>query len=162
MGKLKYLIIHCTATPAGRDVTGDDIRQWHLVGRGWSQVGYSDLIHLDGEIENLVEYNGDNWVDSGEITNGAQGYNGVSQHVCVVGGQDEDGNDLSRQGDFEDMLTPEQFTALQEYTKRFVSQHSQSQIMGHYMVNSHKDCPGFDVQKFLRFIEISEENIYQL
>lgn len=71
MGELKYLIIHCSATPAGREVTGDEIREWHLNGRGWSQVGYSDIIHLDGQVENLVEYNEDNWIDAGEITNGA-------------------------------------------------------------------------------------------
>lgn len=27
--KLKYLVIHCTATPEGRDVTADDVDMWH-------------------------------------------------------------------------------------------------------------------------------------
>ena len=29
MGKLKYLVIHCTATPVGREVSSADIRAWH-------------------------------------------------------------------------------------------------------------------------------------
>ena len=27
--KLKYLVIHCTATPEGRNVTADDVDMWH-------------------------------------------------------------------------------------------------------------------------------------
>lgn len=30
MGKpMKYLVIHCTATPEGREVSATDIRHWH-------------------------------------------------------------------------------------------------------------------------------------
>ena len=29
MGALRYLVIHCTATPRGREVTGAEIRRWH-------------------------------------------------------------------------------------------------------------------------------------
>ena len=51
MAKLKYLVIHCTATPEGREVSGAEIRAWHTNpvskgGRGWKQVGYTDLFHL--------------------------------------------------------------------------------------------------------------------
>ena len=40
MGRLKYLVIHCTATPEGREVSGAEIRAWHTNpvskgGRGW-------------------------------------------------------------------------------------------------------------------------------
>ena len=39
------IIIHCTATPEGKDFTVDDIRRWHTTpasegGRGWSDIGY--------------------------------------------------------------------------------------------------------------------------
>ena len=49
MARMKYLVLHCTATPEGREVTGADIRLWHTTpvangGRGWKQVGYTDLI----------------------------------------------------------------------------------------------------------------------
>jgi len=56
MAKLKYLVIHCTATPEGREVSSADIRKWHTSpvaqgGRGWKQVGYTDLFHLNGGVE---------------------------------------------------------------------------------------------------------------
>ena len=40
--RLRYLVIHCTATPAGMDVTADMIRRWHTSpvskgGRGWTR-----------------------------------------------------------------------------------------------------------------------------
>lgn len=62
MARLKYLVLHCTATPEWREVTAADIRRMHLSpvsagGRGWKQVGYTDIIHLDGSIERLVNNN---------------------------------------------------------------------------------------------------------
>ena len=39
-------MIHCTATPEGREVSSADIRHWHCDpkprGNGWKQVGYTD------------------------------------------------------------------------------------------------------------------------
>ncbi len=52
MGKLKYLVIHCTATPEGREVSSADIRKWHTSpvaqgGRGWIPdvriIGHNEL-----------------------------------------------------------------------------------------------------------------------
>lgn len=42
-------------------------------GRGWKQVGYTDLFHLNGGVERLVDNNEDANVDPWEITNGAAG-----------------------------------------------------------------------------------------
>ena len=90
MAKLQYLVIHCTATVEGKEVTSDQIRHWHTdpepKGRGWRQVGYTDMIHLDGRVERLVNNNEDANVDPWEITNGAKGYNSVSRHIVYVGG----------------------------------------------------------------------------
>ena len=85
MARMKYLVLHCTATPEGREVTSKEIRHWHTDpvskgGRGWKQVGYTDLIHLDGKVERLVDNNEDAEVDPWEVTNGAKGYNSVSRH----------------------------------------------------------------------------------
>ena len=72
MSKLNYLIIHCTATPKGREVSSADIIKWHTApkpeGRGWRKVGYSDIIHLDGTLENLTPFNQDGRVEGWEIT----------------------------------------------------------------------------------------------
>ena len=111
MAKIKYLIIHCTATPKGRAVSSKDIRKWHTDpvskgGRGWSQVGYADMIHLDGSVENLVPYNRDDKVDAWEITNGVAGINYMARHVVYVGGCAIDGKTAL------DTRTPEQKLAL--------------------------------------------------
>ena len=75
---LQYLVIHCTATREGREVKSSEIRHWHTDpvskgGRGWKHVGYTDMIHLDGKVERLVNNNEDAVVDPWEITNGAVG-----------------------------------------------------------------------------------------
>ena len=61
MGQLKNLVIHCSATPEGRNVTKEDIIKWHTApkpeGRGWSRVGYSDMIALNGNLINLLPRN---------------------------------------------------------------------------------------------------------
>ena len=161
MAKLEYLIIHCSATPYDMDVTGDMIRQWHTdpkpKGRGWSRVGYSDLIRRNGHIEQLQDYDEDQWVEANEITNGAKGYNGNSRHICLAGGIDKEGKVYK--GDFYDFFTDAQFVALQDYVKRFLGVHPQCKVIGHYKVNDHKVCPGFDVPEYLKLINIPQENI---
>ena len=50
MRKINKIIIHCSATREGRNYDVAEIRRWHLK-RGWSDIGYHYLIHLDGKIE---------------------------------------------------------------------------------------------------------------
>ena len=152
---LKYLVIHCTATPAGREVTADDIRRWHTSpvskgGRGWKQVGYTDLIHLDGTIERLVENNEDSNVDSWEVTNGAVGYNGISRHLVYVGGVDAD--DVKKAMD---TRTPEQKEALKHYVLDFHKRFPDVKIVGHNQLAA-KDCPSFNVPAWLADIGIDD------
>lgn len=148
MGKLRYLVIHCTATPEGRDVGAADIRRWHTspapAGRGWKQVGYTDLIHLDGRVERLVDNNEDAEVDPWEITNGAAGYNGVSRHIVYAGGCGADGQP-------KDTRTAAQKAALREYVREFHARHPSVGIVGHNQLAT-KACPSFDVAAWLREI----------
>ena len=50
MRKINKIIVHCTATPEGRHHDVEDVRRWHLA-RGFNDIGYHYLIHLDGFIE---------------------------------------------------------------------------------------------------------------
>lgn len=148
MGKLKRLVIHCTATKEGREVTGAEIRHWHTDpvekgGRGWKQVGYSDVIHLNGGVENLVAYNEDETVDPWEVTNGAAGYNGTSRHVVYVGGLASDGKTAK------DTRTLAQKEALKKYVKNFLRRHPDAAVVGHNELAA-KACPCFDVKKWLK------------
>ena len=152
MAKLKFLVLHCTATPEGREVSSDDIRAWHTNpvskgGRGWSQVGYTDLIHLNGEVERLVDNNEDANVDPWEITNGAKGYNSISRHVVYVGGVVADGKTAK------DTRTKAQKAAMEAYVKEFHRRHPNVRIIGHREVAA-KDCPSFDVHVWLKEIVV--------
>lgn len=153
MGQLKYLVIHCTATPEGRDVTPEEIRRWHTSpvsagGRGWKQVGYTDLIRLDGRVERLVNNNEDANVDPWEVTNGAKGYNSISRHIVYAGGCDKSMNP-------KDTRTAAQEKALVAYVKDFHRRHPSVRIIGHNEIAA-KACPSFDVQKWLSSIGINQ------
>lgn len=152
--KLQYLVLHCTATPEGREVSSSEIRHWHTDpvskgGRGWRQVGYTDMIHLDGRIERLVDNNEDSWVDPWEITNGAKGYNSVSRHVVYVGGVAMDGRTPK------DTRTQAQLLSMERYVSAFHARHRSVRIVGHNELAA-KACPSFDVQNWLKSIGITQ------
>lgn len=152
--QLQYLVIHCTATPEGRAVSADDIRRWHTAprakgGRGWSQVGYTDMIHLDGRVERLVDNNEDALVDPWERTNGAKGVNSISRHIVYVGGLARDGKTPK------DTRTDAQRKALECYVKDFHERHPEVRIVGHKELAA-KACPSFEVQEWLRSIGINQ------
>lgn len=153
--RLLYLVLHCTATKEGREVTSDEIRAWHTLpvskgGRGWHQVGYTDMIHLDGKVERLVDNNEDAWVDPWEITNGAKGYNSISRHVVYVGGLASDAKTPK------DTRTAAQLKALETYVLDFHKRHPNVKIIGHNQVAA-KACPCFDVPKWLKKIGINQD-----
>lgn len=152
---LKYLVIHCTATPAGREVYADDIRRWHTSpvsegGRGWKQVGYTDIIHLDGHVERLVDNNEDALVDPWEITNGVKGYNSVSRHVVYAGGLASDAKTPC------DTRTPSQMAAMVAYVRDFHARFPGVKIVGHREL-ADTECPCFDVAAWLKIIGINQE-----
>lgn len=147
MAKLKYLVIHCTDTPANRPVSAKDIYQWHIVERGWSKMGYSDMIHLDGSLENLTPFDQDDDKEGFELTNGAKGINGVSHHIVYVGGKGGDTRTRSQKGSLED------------YVRYMILRHPDIQVAGHNQFST-KDCPSFDVPEWLRELCIHEKNIY--
>ncbi len=153
MSKLKYLVIHCTATPEGREVSSSELRHWHTDpvskgGRGWKQVGYTDMIHLNGGVERLVKNNEDDIVDPWEITNGAKGHNSVSRHIVYVGGVGKDGKTAK------DTRTMSQRAALESYCRRFHHRFPEVKIVGHNELDPKKACPSFDVQKWLKAVGI--------
>ena len=128
MAKLQYLVLHCTATPEGREVTAADIRRMHL-----------SPVFAGGEDAN---------VDPWEITNGAKGYNSVSRHVVYAGGCDRSMNP-------KDTRTTAQLKAMEAYVKDFHHRFPDVRIIGHNEVAA-KACPSFDVQKWLKSIGINQ------
>jgi len=152
--KLELLVIHCTATPEGRVVLSKEIRKWHLIDRGWSRLGYSDMVHLSGELENLVPFNFDELVDDDEMTWGVAGKNSIARHIVYVGGLDKTGKFAK------DTRTEAQKRTLETYVKYTLLRHPGIKVAGHYHFAA-KACPSFVVEDWLSEIGIPEENIYK-
>lgn len=183
--QIEFLILHCTATPEGREIFPDDIHRWHKDpreqagkfyymgkvydrvedlpsdvqpshrrGRGWKQIGYSDMILINaGLLINMVRYNDDDIVDSWEITNGVAGINGVARHIVYAGGCDKNGRD-------KDTRTPDQLETMKMYVRNFIKKYPHVKVGGHNQFAA-KACPSFNVPEWLRSIGVPEENIYQ-
>jgi hypothetical protein len=134
-------------------VTSAQIREWHTAappkGRGWSQVGYTDMIHLDGTVKRLVANNEDAVVDPWEMTNGAVGHNSVSRHIVYVGGCDAAMKP-------KDTRTPRQLEAMRKYVLDFHHRFPCVKIVGHNQLAS-KACPSFDVPAWLASIGLPNE-----
>ena len=156
--KLKFLVIHCSATRQGQHFEKKDILSWHCSakprGRGWSKPGYTDLILLDGSLQNLTPFDQDDEVDGFEITNGVRGINSISRHICYIGGMDK-ANRYAK-----DTRTDAQLEAMDVYLKYMVLRHPTILIAGHNQFST-KACPSFDVPTDLRSIGIEEKNIYR-
>lgn len=147
MKKLKYLVVHCSATPEGRGIKAETIKLWHThpkpVGNGWRVPGYSDIIELDGTVVNIVDYNNDGWVQLDEVTNGARGYNSESRHICYVGG-------IDITGDPKDTRTFAQSISLQEYCMKLKIDNPDMEVIGHNDLNPNKACPSFNVKEWFK------------
>jgi len=130
-----------------------------LYGRGWDRLGYSDLIHRNGTIENLTPYNKDDWVDPKEMTWGVSGINSFSRHVCLEGGRNEE-ND-SEMFPFHEIFTDAQFTVLTSYLNQFLKDHPGDKIGAHYMFDNKKTCPNTDVKVFLKLAGIDLRHIHK-
>lgn len=135
--KIDRIIVHCTDTPEGRNVTVDEIRRWHTMpkpkGNGWSDIGYHYVVYLDGSV-----HNGRN-VDL--IGAHCEGYNANSVGVVYVGGKGKDGS-------VKDTRTKEQKSALLKLMKDLKSIYPNAKICGHRDLDKKgKKCPCFDATK---------------
>ena len=82
MRTITLLVVHCTATPAGRPVGRDTVDSWHRQ-RGWSGIGYHYLVSLDGIVETGRE--------EARVGAHCQHHNAHSIGICYVGGTDREG-----------------------------------------------------------------------
>ena len=77
MRKITKIIIHCAATPEGKDFTVQQIDQWHRQ-RGFRCIGYHFVIYRDGSI-----HKGRPIEQAGAHTSG---HNAHSIGICLIGG----------------------------------------------------------------------------
>ena len=125
------IIVHCAATPEGRDISVADIRRWHVEGNGWRDIGYHFVITLDGEIHTARPLN--------EVGAHVRGRNRGTIGVCYVGGVTNDGTMAPK-----DTRTGPQRAALRSLLINLVRANPDiSRISGHRDYAA-KACPSFD------------------
>lgn len=136
------IIIHCTATPEGREYSVDDIRSFHKA-NGWSDIGYHYIVHLDGRVEigRDVDIMGAH----------TSGHNTHSIGVAYIGGCATDGKTPK------DTRTPEQKSSLIAFLTVLEKEYPGAKICGHRdkiaedkkkgKSVTHKACPCFDAKK---------------
>lgn len=118
------IIIHCSASPNGREDTAEDIHRWHKE-RNFDGVGYHFIIERKGKLVNgRPEY----WQGAH-----ASGHNENSIGICMIGTDD---------------FNYDQWAILNNLVRKLLIKYPDAKVMGHNEV-SDKSCPGFDVQKWL-------------
>jgi len=129
--KINKIIVHCSATREGQHIDVDTIRDWHVNGRGWSDIGYHYIIYLDGTVHagRPVERSGAH----------TKGQNSNSIGICYIGGVETDGKTPK------DTRTPEQKAALDNLLFVLTDIFANATIHGHNEFAA-KACPSFDVQ----------------
>lgn len=132
--KISLLIIHCSATPEGKDYTVEDIDRWHKA-RGYNcqgiHIGYHYVIYRDGSIHK----------GRPEEMRGAhvKDHNAHSIGICYIGGLDRNGNP-------KDTRTPEQKATLLQLLKQLKTRYPNAIIVSHHTFNPQKPCPCFDAE----------------
>lgn len=130
MREINEIIVHCSATPEGRDYTVADIDRWHKQ-KGWNGIGYHYVIYRDGGIH----------IGRPVAQIGAHciGHNAQSIGVCYIGGCAADGKTPK------DTRTPQQREALRRLVADLQKQYPGASVHGHREF-ANKACPCFDVK----------------
>ena len=111
----------------------EKVTSWHK-NRGFDTIGYHYLIKRDGTLQ----------VGRDEDVVGAHAVavNGTSVGVALVGGGTAD---MGWENNFE----PIQFETLKSILLKLKDKYNIEKIIGHYQVDGKKECPSFDVPKWL-------------
>ena len=130
--KITEIIVHCTATPEGRNFTVADIRAGHLA-RGFVDIGYHYVIYLDGSV-----HEGRSIHQTGAH---CTGHNQNSVGISYVGGVEADGRTPK------DTRTKEQKAALVTLLADLCKLYKLpvTRIFGHYQF-ANKACPSFRIE----------------
>lgn len=136
MRTINEIIVHCAATPEGKDYTVEQIRRWHLK-RGFRDIGYHYVIYRDGSIHAGRPVS--------QVGAHCTNHNAHSIGVCYIGGVAKDGKTPK------DTRTEEQKKSLTSLLKRLHELYPKATLHGHKEF-ANKACPSFDVHKDYDYI----------
>ena len=130
MRNINLIIVHCSATPEGRDVSVADIDRWHRE-RGFDGIGYHYVVYIDGSVHEGRPLN--------KVGAHCKGHNAHSIGICYVGGVDICGKP-------KDTRTIAQKDAIVNLLMRLKRRFPKAVIRGHRDFAA-KACPSFDATK---------------
>lgn len=141
MGRvINEIILHCTATREGVDVSAAMVDKWHKQ-RGWNGIGYHYLIRLNGDVE---KGRADDVVGAH-----CKHHNSHSLGVAYVGGVDGNGKP-------KDTRTEKQRETLLALVTELLEQYPTiNKISPHYAYDN-KACPSFNVDEWLDDVGLSD------
>ena len=141
MRVINQIIVHCSATKAewmeGATVQAKvaEIKRWHTVDRGWSDIGYHYLIDRNG------------FVAAGrpldKVGAHVKGHNTGSVGICLIGGHGSAATDK-----FSDHFTNAQDKSLRRLIGQLKADYGIVAVTGHNRYAA-KACPGFRVPDWL-------------
>lgn len=145
MKPISLLVVHCSATPAARDIGVAEIRAMHKA-KGWRDVGYHYVIRRDGTVEKGRPDN--------RMGAHVQGHNDGSLGICLVGGVKPD---MTAETNF----TAAQYAALEELLTTLKGRYPDARVCGHRDLSPDRNgdgvvqpgewvkaCPTFDVSSW--------------
>jgi len=132
MRKINKIILHCAATPEGREVSLDTIRKWHLQ-RGFNDIGYHYVINIDGKISVGRDIN--------RIGAHCSGQNRGSIGICYVGGMSKDMKKAK------DTRTQAQKDSLIKLMHELIYKYNKDMTIHGHNEYANKACPSFNVQE---------------
>lgn len=141
MRPINEIIVHCTATRGDWWISKStkqkvaEVKRWHVVDRGWSDIGYHYLIDRDGTMMagRPIEKTGAH----------TKGHNSGTIGISLFGGHGSSENDS-----FEDNFTPAQDAALRDLIAELSRTYGINKVSGHNQYAA-KACPGFNVARWL-------------
>ncbi len=137
LGPVKYLTLHCAATPEGRKVDAKTVSQWDIAKFG--TVSYHWVVELDGAMIRTLS----------DETKGAHvgKANTGNIGICYIGGVDKSGNP-------KDTRTEAQKKSLLTLVRTYRARYPGIIIRGHRdWPGVAKACPSFDCAAWLKETE---------
>ena len=160
MREITEIIVHCTASPEGKEITVKQIDSIHRRQNHWNGIGYHKVIYLDGSIHDGRP------VDVMGAHCSEDGHNRHSIGIVYVGGCARDGKTSK------DTRTPEQKAALANLLEELHKKYPNATLHGHrelvcslkkkdphhpcsrckgypaLCIYAKKSCPSFDVHEY--------------
>ncbi len=143
---VRFIAIHCAATPPDMDIGVKEIREWHKA-RGWDDIGYHYVIRRDGTVESgrPLESQGAHVLGHNHEAVGVCMVGGVKRIPDVDGQPDADGPrwDLIPDANF----TAAQWASLESLVGLLVARFGGAAVRGHRDFEGvTKPCPCFDAK----------------